>query len=71
MWCAADNYNDTCHTCSKGFLDPNFNEAVINKISDVHEIAPNFKHSQKLYFKHNWRLIDQMLLHYKFYGSGM
>ena len=24
MWCTADNYNDTCHTCTKGFLDLNF-----------------------------------------------
>ena len=21
MWCAADNHNDACHTCAKGFLD--------------------------------------------------
>ena len=19
IWCAADNHNDTCHTCAKGF----------------------------------------------------
>ena len=24
MWCAADNHNNTCHTCAKGFLDSNF-----------------------------------------------
>ena len=23
MWCAADNHNDTCHTCAKGYLDSN------------------------------------------------
>ena len=33
MWCAADNQNDMCHTCAKGFLDLDFNEVVINKIS--------------------------------------
>ena len=25
MQCAADNHNDTCHTCAKGILDLNFN----------------------------------------------
>ena len=28
-------------------LDSNFNEAVIDKISNFHEIAPNFTNSQK------------------------
>ena len=28
--------------CAKGFLDLNFNEAAIDKISNFHEIAPNF-----------------------------
>ena len=43
MWCAADNYNDTCHTCAKGFLD----SAVICKISNLNKIVPNFTYSQK------------------------
>ena len=49
MWCAANNYNhgDSCHTCAKGLLDSNFNQAVINKISIFHEIAPNFTYSKK------------------------
>ena len=34
----------------KGVLDFNFNQAVIDKISIFHEIAPNFTYSQKLYF---------------------
>ena len=50
MWCAADNYSYTCHICAKGFLDSNFNQAVIDKISNFHEIAPNFTYSQKSYF---------------------
>ena len=25
MGCASGNYNDTCHTCAKGFLDLKFN----------------------------------------------
>ena len=29
MWCAVDNYNYVCHICAKGFLDSNFNLAVI------------------------------------------
>ena len=39
MWCAADIRNYTCHICAKGFLDLNFNQAVINKISNFHEIS--------------------------------
>ena len=31
MWCAADNQNYMCHICAKGFLESNFNEAVIEK----------------------------------------
>ena len=31
------------HICAKGFLDSNFNSAVIDKISIFHEIAQNFK----------------------------
>ena len=30
------------HICAKEFLDTNFNQVVINKISNFHEIAPNF-----------------------------
>ena len=52
MLCAADDYNDTCYICAKGFLDSNFSLAVINKISNFHESAQishihknrNFKH---------------------------
>ena len=47
IWCVVDNYNDTCHTCAKGFLDLSFNLAVTNKISDFHKITPNFTYSQK------------------------
>ena len=50
MWCATDNHNDTCHACAKGFLDSKLNNEVINKISNFHEIAPNFTYSQKLHF---------------------
>ena len=42
MWCAADNHNDTCHTCSKGFLESNLNEADINKISNFYKNCPKF-----------------------------
>ena len=31
MWCAADNHNYMCHICAEGFLDSNFNQAVIDK----------------------------------------
>ena len=48
MWCAADNCNYMCHMCAKGVLESNFNLAVMNKISNFQEIAPNFRYSQKL-----------------------
>ena len=51
MWCAADNHNCMCHICAKGYLDSNFNKAVIDKISNFHEIAPNFTYSQNRHFK--------------------
>ena len=47
MWCTVGIYNYMCHKCAKGFLDSNFNQAVIDKISSFHEIAPNFTFSQK------------------------
>ena len=40
IWCAVGNHNYMCHII-KGFLDTNFNEAVIDKISNFHEIARN------------------------------
>ena len=47
MCCASDNHNYMCHTWAKEFLNSNFNEAVIDKISIFHDIAPNFTFSQK------------------------
>ena len=42
-----DNHSYMCHICAKGILDSNFNQAVIDKISIFHEIAPNFTYSQQ------------------------
>ena len=47
MCCAADDHNYICHICAKEFLHPNFNEAVIYKISNFHEIAQNYTYSQE------------------------
>ena len=33
MWYVADNHDYMCHLCAKGFLNSNFNGAVIDKIS--------------------------------------
>ena len=62
MWHAADNHNYMCHICAKGFLDSNFNQAVIDKISNFQDIDPNFTYSQKSYFfkKFNWNFLDQL-----------
>ena len=46
MCCASDNCNYMCHTCAKEFLNSNFNKAVIDKISNIQDIAPNFTFSQ-------------------------
>ena len=41
----------------------NFNQADIDKISIVDEMASNFTYSQKSYFsKYNWKEIDQLPL---------
>ena len=48
MWCPVVNHNHMRHICAKGFLDSNFNQAIIEKISFFHEIAPNFTYSQNL-----------------------
>ena len=67
MWCAVGN-----HDVQKDFLDSSFNYAVIDKILNFQEIAPNFTFSQKSYFlKYNWNFLDQMLLHYKLCGRYM
>ena len=31
MWCVVDNHNCMCHISAKGFLDSNYNQAVIQK----------------------------------------
>ena len=44
MWCAADNHKYV--PIAKGSLDLNYNQAVIDKISNFHESAPNFTYSK-------------------------
>ena len=44
---ASDNHNYMCHTCAKEILNSSFNYAVIDKISNFPEVAPNFTFSQK------------------------
>ena len=48
MWCTEDIHNYMCHLCAKEYLDSNFNYAIIDKISNFHEITQNFTYSQKL-----------------------
>ena len=50
MWCAAENDNYMCHPYTDGLLDLNFNEGVIDKISNFQEIAPNFTYITKVIF---------------------
>ena len=63
MWCAAESYHHTCQICAKGILESNFNQAVIDKISNFHEIAPNFTFLPKLLLK--------LLLPYQYYDRDM
>ena len=59
MWCAADNHDYMCHLRATGFLDSNFNQTVIDKISNFQEMSPNFAYSQKSYFlKYNLAFLD-------------
>ena len=53
MWCAAGNHNYMSHVCAKGFLDLNFNQAVIDKISNLLEIAQNFTYISLYFFPMN------------------
>ena len=72
MWRAADIHNYMCHIFAKGCLDSNFNQAVIDKISNFQEIAPRLTYSQKSYiFKYDCNFLNQLILPYEFYGRGM
>ena len=72
MCCASNNHNYICHTCAKEFLNSTFNLAVIDKISNFNEIAPNFTFSQKSqFFKYICNFLDQLLHLYKFHGRDM
>ena len=72
IMCVTHNCDYVCHTCAKDFLDSNFSWAVIDKISNFHEIAPNFTCSQKLqFFKYSCNFLDQLLHPNKFYGRDM
>ena len=72
MCCTADNHDYMCHTCAKEFSDSNFNKAVIDKILNFHEIAPNSTYSHKSwFFKYICNFLDQLLLPYKFHGRDM
>ena len=55
MWCTSDNHNNSY--VQKNFLDSNFNQGVIYKISTFKEITPNSTYSQTSYFlKYKWNL---------------
>ena len=72
MCCASVNHNCMCHTCAKEFLNSSFKKAVIDKISNFHDIVPNFTFSQKLwFFKYICKVLDQLLHPYKFCGRDM
>ena len=72
MCSASDYHNYKCHTCAKEFLNSSFNKAVIEKISNLHNIAPNFTFSQKThFFKYICNFLDQPYHLYKFYGRDM
>ena len=58
----------------KFFLDLNFYEAVIDKISYFHEIAANFTNSEKKnrkFFKYHRKRYTNCFYPQKFYGRDM
>ena len=70
--CASDNHNQMCHTCAKESLNSSFSLAVIDKITNFPDIAPNFTFSQKSqFFKYICIFLDQLLHPYNFDGRGM
>ena len=69
MWGAAGNHNYICHICAKGSLNLNFDQTVIDKISNFPKNCPKFSHIYKiLILKLSLEKIYQLLLPYKFYG---
>ena len=48
---AKDRHSYMRHIRAKGFLDWNFNLAVIKKLLIFQEIGPNLTYSQKAYFQ--------------------
>ena len=72
MWYAVDNDINFCHICAKGLLDPNFNQAVIHKVSNFTKLL-NISRTHKddkfksIFFK----LMYQLLLSYKLYGRDI
>ena len=72
MCYTSDNHDYMCHTGAKEFLNSSFNWAVIDKISDFHDFAPNFTISQiSKFFKYFCNFLDQLLHPYKFHGRDM
>ena len=69
MCCTSDNHNYMCHMCAKEFFKI---QAVIDKISNFHDIASNFTFSQiSEFFKYFCNFLDQLLHPYKFHGRDM
>ena len=54
IWFAEDNHSYVCHICAKGFLDSNFNQAAIDKISIFFTKLPQISHIRK---NHNFSSI--------------
>ena len=64
-WCAADNDNYMCRVCAKGFLNLNFNWAVIDKNIKFSQNCPKFHILTKIIiFKYTWTFLDHLLLPY-------
>ena len=48
-WCAADNHNYMCHTCTKGFKIQTLIKQLLTKYQIFMKL-PQISHPQKLYF---------------------
>ena len=73
MWCAADNRNYMCHIMCKTIFRYELYLSNYWQNIKFSQNCAKFHMSQKIVFlfKYNWKLIDQLLLLYQFYGRDM
>ena len=71
MWYSADrpNHNDIWNEIAQNFTYSKKKKQT-NKQNKTKKQKNKTKKKKTLFLKHNWRLIDQLLLPYKYYDSS-